>query len=213
MISKEKERCSICYLHKELCICSLVPKLKTETKIVLVMHEVERAKPSNTGRLLLQCLTHSEIRIRGAKDRSPTNLSGLDNDTTENLLLSLHPEAEPLNEGFVEKLKKPVQLVVPDGSWSQAARMGSKLIRQLPKLRRVSLIPEKPSIYRLRSEHHPSGMATFEAVALALKYLEKKQGIYIEKEMMKIFQIMIDRVLWTRGKIRADEVCGGLPKK
>ncbi|MCO5143037.1 MAG: DTW domain-containing protein [Oligoflexia bacterium] len=211
MISQTKERCLECYLHKELCICALVPHLKIETKVIIIMHDTERFKPSNTGRLLLQCLVGSEMRVRGTKDRQPTNLSGLDNSETENLLLSLHPDAELLTEKFVSELKKPVQLIVPDGSWSQAARMGSKLLQQLPKLRRVSLLPDKPSIYRLRSEHHPAGMATFEAVALALKYLERSEGIEIEKKMTKIFQIMTDRVLWTRGKLRAEDVCGGLP--
>lgn len=213
MISQDKVRCKQCYLHKELCICSLVPHLSTNAKVVIIMHDSERAKPSNTGRLLLQCLSNSEVRIRGAKDRSPTDLSGLNDNTKENLLLSLHPEAELINEDFVKNLKKPVQLIVPDGSWSQAARMGAKLSQQISHLRRVSLAPEKPSIYRLRSEHHPDGMATFEAVALALKYLERENGRAIEEKMTKIFHIMTDRILWVRGKIRADEVYGGLPTR
>lgn len=210
MLSRTKARCPRCVLHAELCVCAEIPRLETRTRVCLLIHFQELLKPSNTGRLAHLCLPNSEIRQRGLPDGTPLDLSGLVDDEHETWLLTLSERSEEITPELVGALKKPVRLLVPDGTWSQASRLGSKLGRQLPAARHVKLRATKPSEYRLRAEHHPDGMATFEAVARALGLLE---GAELQAAMEKVFRIMTDRVLWTRGKLPALSVTGGLPGK
>jgi len=175
------------------------------------MHVGERDKSSNTGRLAHLCLPNSEIRYRGERDGTPLNLEGLLSDSHETWMLHLSPDSEEINPDLVLRTVKPVRLLVPDGTWSQASRLGAKLARELPGVRQVKLLTAaKPSEYKLRAEHHPDGMATFEAIARALGVLE---GARVQETMEILFRRMNDRVLYARGKLSADKVSGGLPDR
>jgi DTW domain-containing protein YfiP len=206
----DQNRCPRCVLRRELCVCALVPRLESRTRVVLLMHAQEEKKPSNTGRLAHLCLPNSEIRLRGLRDGPPLSLEGLFDEEYETWMLHLSHESSELNEELAAKLDKPVRLLVPDGTWSQASRLGSMLAKKHPRIRHMKLKADVPSNYRLRTEHHPDGLATFEAIARALGILE---GPRVRQEMEKIFRIMTDRVLWTRGKIGAHEVASGIPGK
>jgi len=210
MLSKVKARCERCTLHRELCICSLIPRLETQARVVILMHALEEKKPSNTGRLAHLCLPNSEIRLRGSFDRSPMSFEGLVREDKESWMLFLSDTSEELSPELVAAAKKPIQLLVPDGTWAQASRLGSMLAKKLPTVKHVKLKASKPTQYLLRTEHHPDGMATFEAIARSLGVIE---GAKVQEEMEKIFQVMIDRVLWTRGKLPAEKVSGGIPGK
>lgn len=206
----EQNRCPRCVLRRELCVCALVPRIETRTRVVLLMHAQEEKKPSNTGRLAHLCLPNSEIRLRGLRDGTPLSLDGLFDDEYETWMLHLSHESEELNSERAARMEKPVRLLVPDGTWSQASRLGSMLAKRHPRIRHMKLKADVPSNYRLRTEHDPNGLATFEAIARALGILECAA---VREEMEKIFRIMTDRVLWTRGKIAAHEVTGGIPEK
>lgn len=203
-----KVRCSRCRLHQELCLCQLFPKIETRTRVVVLMHAQEEVKPTNTGRLAHLCLPNSEIRLSGTEDRKPLNIEGLNGEVQETWMLHLSHESSDLTPAMVPA--HPIRLLVPDGTWSQASRLGSKLARKLPNVKHVMLKADAPSNYRLRSEHHPDGLATFEAIARALGVIE---GPAIRTEMERFFQIATDRMLYTRGKLAAHEVTGGIPGK
>ncbi len=208
MHSCTKIRCERCRLHAELCICAQIPSLDLRTRISLLMHFQEKAKPSNTGRLAHLCLKNSEIRYRGNPDGKPLDLAGLFDEDYETWMLYLSPESETLSEQLGKRAAKPVRLLVLDGTWSQASRLGAKMATQFPGMKHVKLSAGKPSEYRLRTEHHPDGLATFEAIARALGFFE---GPAVQAQMEAIFRVMTDRVLYTRGKLAAEAVTGGLP--
>ena len=42
-------RCADCRMHRSLCICALLPRLETRTRVVLLLHQLEIVKPTNTG--------------------------------------------------------------------------------------------------------------------------------------------------------------------
>ena len=67
------------------------------------------------------------------------------------------------------------------------------------------------SEYRLRDEPRVGGLATLEAIARALRILEGERGPEIERAMLAVFRVMVERTLWFRGKLRDDEVTGGIP--
>jgi len=197
-------------MRQDLCLCADLPRIITKSRVILLMHVGEREKSSNTGRLAHLCLPNSEIRYRGERDGTPLSLEGLVADSHEAWMLHLSSESTELTSSLVDGTKKPVHLLVPDGTWAQASRLGSQLARLLPEVKHVKLSAGlKPSEYKLRKEHHPDGMATFEAIARSLGVLE---GEAVQAQMEKIFQQMNDRVLYSRGKLSAANVRGGLRK-
>lgn len=203
----KKERCERCQLHLDLCACDQMPNLPTRTRVVVLLHSQELKKPSNTGQLATRVLENSEVRIRGSIDRRPLDLEGLFDEKYETVLLALTDQSLDL-ESF--QSQKPVRLLVPDGTWAQASRLSSKLQKKFPQLKTVKLKADVPSIYRLRTEHDPNGMATYEAIARALGELE---GQGIRKQMEDFFRVFSDRMLFSRGKLSANEVMGGIPRK
>lgn len=205
--TREKPRCPKCLMTRELCICGLAPRLELETRVGLIMHVSERCRTSNTGRLVPLALSNSCICLRG--DRSgPTESSGLVPPGHRGLVLYPSSDSVVLDGEFTKSLDGPAALIVLDGSWSQAARMARRepSLRALP---RVKLPPGPPSSYRLRAQQDPARVCTFEAVARALGVLE---GPDVQAALERFFRVMVDRMLWARGKLRASEVAGGIPE-
>ena len=60
-------------MHRSLCICALLPRLATRTRVVLVVHQLEANKPTNTGLLAARCLANSTVVYRG---RAPDGADG-----------------------------------------------------------------------------------------------------------------------------------------
>jgi DTW domain-containing protein YfiP len=197
--------CATCRLPTTLCICALLPRLETRTRVVLLVPSGEARKPSNTGLLAARCLDNSTIQI--LRKRSGPMQAPVIHDKELPLVLFPAPHASPITD--YASSSQPIALIVPDGSWHQArARL------QRGPLRRhtcVTLPPLGPSEYRLRSEPELGGLATFEAIARALSILEGNQGGAISTAMLDVFRVMVERTLWFRGKLRDHEVTGGIP--
>ena len=186
-------------MHLTLCICALIPRVETRTRLLLILHQLEDRKPTNTGRLAARCLAQSAVSTRGGVP--PATLW----EGTEPVLLFPHAEARPL-EAWRDS-PRPITLVVPDGTWRQA----NKARRRVPGLDALpcaTLPPVVRSSYRLRHDRRPDRVSTIEAVALALRILE---GPAAAEPLELIFRIMVDRTLWTNGRIASGEVTGGIP--
>jgi DTW domain-containing protein YfiP len=205
-------RCTGCKLQRNLCICALVPELPTRTRVVLVLHQLETRKPTNTGLLAVRCLPNSEIVLRGrapdGRDAPPPARLASDlpwqRDPDRCVLLFPHEDAKPI-EDFAAA--GPLTLVVPDGTWSQAIR-ARKRIPGLEGLR-CATVPPGETTYRLRHDPRPGHLSTLEAIARALGALE---GPAVRSELERVLRIMVDRTLWSRGKLDAADVEGGIPR-
>lgn len=169
--------------------------------MVLVVPWGEARKPSNTGLLATRCLENSTVQIRH-KGTGPL-LAPVIHDGELPLVLFPSPDATPITN--YASSPQSIALLVPDGSWPQA-RAHRRLLRHH---RCVTLPDLGPSEYRLRSEPQVGGLATLEAIARALGILE---GDAIHSAMLAVFRMFVDRTLWFRGKLRADEVSGGIPE-
>lgn len=181
-----------------LCICAAIPRLSTETRVIVLMHHREVKMPTNTGRLAHRCLVNSRLILRGLKD-NPADLDPGETFTGTPLLLHPTEDAITLDEGFRARVPPPYTLIVPDGSWRQAAKMGSRE-QSLEAILRVKLGAQAPSRYQLRKETKPGGLATIEAIGRALGFLESSD---IESELEKIFVLMVERTLRSRGVLPA----------
>jgi DTW domain-containing protein YfiP len=191
-------------MHVSLCICALIPRLSTRTRLVLVMHRIEDRKPTNTGRLAAECLVESRVLVRG-HESSPTDRFEAPGGTTP-VLLFPHEGALDLRE--LAGSDTPVTLVVPDGTWRQASKIRQR-VEGVGTIPCAVLPPGAPSRYRLRFEAHDGGLATMEAIARAFGILE---GAHVQAALEDLLDIMVDRTLWARGEIATSAVRGGVPK-
>jgi DTW domain-containing protein len=201
-------RCSRCQFPLSLCSCGQLPQWTTATRLVLLIHAQEFHRTTNTGRWAHLCLPNSEIRFHGLPNREPISWDGLSEGNTDYLILCLADDALPL-EQVLEKRnsQRPIQLLVPDGNWGQGSRLARKARKALPHIQPVKLTGGAPSRYRLRTEHHPDGLSTFEAIARTLGAIEGEEG---QKKLEEAFEVLVSRRLWLRGKIKKDEILGGL---
>ena len=181
-------------MHRELCLCAEMEPLRLDTRVVLLMHRREFAKTTNTGRLALLSLANSELRLRGYPGEQ---VGGEDLVQGQGQPLLLFPDenARELDTEWVAELRRPVTLIVPDGTWRQA----SKVLTRVPGLEsvpRIRLSEGPPTVYRLRREIREGGLATFEAIARALGVLE---GPEVQSRLEALFHLMVERTLRTRG--------------
>lgn len=183
-------RCGTCRMHIGLCFCDRLPRLATTTRVVLVTHNREDRKASNTGRLAVACLEDAHIVVRGERATAAPELPIAEG--TEPLLLFPHADAEVL-----AKSDRPVTLIVPDGSWRQAFKVRAR-VPSLRGVRAVRVPPGPPSRYRLRREFYDYGLATIEAIARALDVLE---GPAVRSALEEALELMVARALWVKGDI------------
>jgi DTW domain-containing protein len=199
-------RCRHCRMHESLCICEMIPRIETRTRLVLVIHRFEDRKPTNTGRLATLCLPDSETIVRGHEDRptAPIPIA----PETQPLLLFPAEDAAPI-EPFA-RCGRPVTLIVPDGTWRQASKVRSRVpgLRDVPC---VTLPRGAPSHYRLRFDPHAQGLATIEAIARAFAILECERGAEVQQRLEWVFRAMVERTLWARGAVEKQDVTGGIP--
>ena len=198
-------RCRQCRMHDSLCVCALIPRLETRTRLVLVIHRDEERKPTNSGQLAARCLPNSEIYVRGVANQPPPRFTS---DPARQPLL-LFPSDDAIPIASFARSPRPVTLIVPDGTWRQAGKVPQRMpgLRDLP---RVSLPPGAPTIYRLRAEAPGARLATLEAIARALGILE---GDAVREALERLFRVMVERTLWLRGALRSDQVTGEIPER
>jgi len=191
-------------MARRVCVCDLIPDLHTATRLLLMTHQYERRRSSNTGRMLGLALQSATVRTYGLAAGDDA-LDG----TEEAPVWVLHPgpDADVLGPG--DAGANPT-LVVPDGNWRQTRRW-SRRHAWRPGIRRVTLPDGPPSAYQLRHDGRPGYLSTFEAVVRALAALEEDPATL--EALMRLFRVVVDRTLWTRGQLPEERVTGGVPPR
>jgi DTW domain-containing protein YfiP len=190
-------------MRYEICLCQdaslcqeyLKNQTSYQTRVIIYMHHRERHLTTNTARIAQLCLPDCDVRLRGLT-YCPIQLEGVFEENRQSLLLYPSEDATELSKDYVESFKKPLTLVVPDGSWRQA----SKLYRReeaLSAIPRVKIPQGALSEYKLRREPKKYGLATFEAIARALGHIEGKQ---VQEPLEKVFKKMVKLTLLSRGQ-------------
>jgi DTW domain-containing protein YfiP len=198
-----------------LCVCALLPSLTTRTRVVLLLHQLELRKTTNTGRLALRCLTNSALALRGQliEDLTlPRNAAVVApawlTEAARPVLLFPGADARPLEE-FASADGPPLTLVVPDGTWSQASRMRKRFpgLDQIPCARLPDTLV---STYRLRHDLRPGHLSTMQAIAHAIGILESTA---VEQQLLHALQVTVELTLYSKGRLPADQITGGLPDR
>lgn len=191
---KTKDPCPVCFLHKSRCICHLIPNLAVKTRLVLIVHAKELKRTTNTGRLAVQALSNSEMRIRGGSKQA-LDLGDLLNGPYRTLLFYPSDNAVELRSQIMINDPRPIQLLVPDGNWRQASKVHYRH-EELKDVPRVMIREENLASSHLRAESTSYGMATLEAIAKAFYLLE---GPEVGEQLMALFQAKLEQTMASRG--------------
>lgn len=159
--------CARCQRPLSMCLCALIPRLQSRTRVLLLQHSSERRHPLNTARLAALGLVNAQLEIGEDFPDLPLWLDG-----HEPWLLFPGPEAvtvDQLSPALTGEEKR--LLVIPDGTWRKARLLlhANPLLAALPRL---TLPPGPPSRYRVRKAPAPEALSTVEAVVAALNVLE-----------------------------------------
>jgi len=200
-------RCPRCRLHTDLCACDVLVPLPVATELLVVAHRYEVRKPNSTGMLAALCLQGARLCLRG-RHGSPDDAVTWQPHRTP---LFLFPCAGAVALDAWKAARPagapPVALIVPDGTWRQAKRVHRR-VAELAGVEAVFLPGAHATGLRLRHAHAPSRLATLEAIALAFGILE---GPPAEAHLMRAFRTVVERVLWSNGRLASDEVTTGIP--
>lgn len=196
---KPHNRCQRCQMLSQYCLCSDAEECKKklehlQSSVHIIMHHRERFLTTNTARLAKLCLPRCEIHLRGMIEKKIPFDEILKN-APHPLLLYPSEKATELSSDYVKKISGPITLIVPDGSWRQASKV-AKRENVLEKIPHVKVLKGSESQYKLRREPKFSGLATFEAIAIALGIIE---GCNIQQNLEAVFLKMVDQTLKSRG--------------
>jgi DTW domain-containing protein YfiP len=191
---KTKKPCHGCGLHQVHCICHLIPRLDSVTRLTLVIHKNELKRTTNTGQLAVAAIRNSDMKIMGVEG-SPFLLEEILLPQYHNLLFYPSDDALELNHELLEQIKKPIPLIVPDGNWRQASKVHYRN-KQLHGLQRVKIDVPNEARYFMRKESKPIGMATLEAIAHAFGVIE---GESVKNILLNLYQAKLHSTLAGRG--------------
>jgi len=176
----------------------VLPRIELRTKVCLVIHAKELRRSSNTGRLAIGALVNSEMRIRGQSGQR-LDLGDLLVEPYRTLLFYPSHDAVELTSAVVAQDPKPIQLIVPDGTWRQASKISYRQ-RELQNVQRVMISTPNSAAFHLRAQHRQDGMATLQAIAHALGIIE---GDLVKAQLMKVYNRKLEQTLRNRGLLKA----------
>lgn len=199
--NRKKPRCWGCGLKPDICACDKMPTVELKTPLCIVQQIRERTKPTNTARLFHNMVPTVPILPFGMRE-PPFDPGPLEDPDVEFYNLFLRDDATPVDELPELAPGKRRGFVVLDGTWHQCSRMARRVpvVRDLPC---VMLPPGKPSIWRVRTQHDPRGVSTFEATVRLLEIVEGPEAV---KPLIEAFELITARLLHLKGKLRSPEV-------
>jgi len=176
-------KCPRCLFREEHCLCPVIPRLVTRTRVVLLRHHSERLRASNSGRLAHLALEGSVLRDLFGPDRVSTELP-----IGPGAWL-VYPEGEPWR---APPAPTPKELVFLDATWHQARRMRQRIaaLRGMP----VLALATTGGAARMRRAPRPEQVSTIEAVAAALRLVE---GGEAPEALERLFAAAVQRMART----------------
>jgi hypothetical protein len=156
-------------------MCKKVVQVSTTIRVLILQHPQEQFKLLNSARLCNLAIKNSVLRV-GLSWRNLSHALGEETDSKEWGVLFLKGVIDPSRRIELYDAKKrqllPIKtkfkgIVVIDGSWKQAKAMWWRN----PWLLRLTRITLNPAYKSLRGQAKKEGLATIEAVALALECL------------------------------------------
>lgn len=199
--NRKKPRCYGCGLKPDTCACDLMPTVELNTPLAVVQQIRERFKPTNTARLFTKMVPAVPILPFGMRE-PPFDEGPLLDPDIEYYNLFLRDDATPVDELPAPSPGKRRGFVVLDGTWHQCSRMARRVphVRELPC---VKLPPGRPSIWRVRAQHDPRGVSTFEAMVRLVEIVEGPEAV---RPLIEMFELITARLLYLKGRLKSPDV-------
>lgn len=187
-----RPRCAACQRPESHCLCALVPRLSSATRLLILQHPDETQHALNTARLAALGLVNSELLVGEQFEGLEARWEGY-----TPWLLFPDEQAESLEhiKAKAEHSGKAM-LVIPDGTWRKAHKLLylNPCVAALP---RVSLPTGLSSRYRLRKAPAAGAVSTIEAIVTALNVLETPKRF---DALLAPFERLIERQIEAMGE-------------
>lgn len=149
-------------------------------KFILLTHEREILKGTNTGRLVKEVLEdESELIIWKRKEPNPFVVKLL--ETKKAALVFPDNNAE----GSLS-IQQYEYLVILDGTWQEARKMFNQSA-YLQEADKVSILPTKPSVFKLRRNQIEGGLSTVECVIELLRQMNSDEKLKLMENRFALF--------------------------
>ncbi|WP_416422941.1 DTW domain-containing protein [Pseudomonas sp. App30] len=181
--------CPRCNRPESRCLCALIPRLPSRTRVLILQHPSEVNHALNTARLAALGLVNAELVVGETVDAALLDPPGY-----RACLLFPGEGAQPLAASSAGQ--QPMLLVVPDGTWRKARKL-LHLNPALAALPRVTLDGAPPSRYRLRKAPAAGALSTIEAITQALEVLEAPASF---QALLAPFDALIDGQIAAMGE-------------
>ncbi|WP_070886370.1 DTW domain-containing protein [Pseudomonas sp. D2-3] len=188
-----RPRCTRCKRPASHCLCSLIPDLPSRTEVLVLQHPDEVDHALNTANLAVLGLRNANLWVGEVFDALPDWLA---QPGYRPCLLFPGEDARPINQLCRDADRRPVRLVVPDGTWRKARKL-LYLNPVLDALPRVTLVDAPASRYRLRKAPMEGSLSTLEALVEALNLLEAPADY---RELLKPFDALIEGQIAAMGE-------------
>ena len=188
--------CEVCHRPTVACVCERIVSYPTERRVLILQHPQERDALLGSAQILEASLPKAKIVV-GLSWRNLGAALGEESVDARRWAV-LFPDRESLGDRAETRSGSPIDpaslagIIVLDGTWSKAKTLWWRN-PWLNKLNRLSLNPQKPSIYgRLRAEPRREFVSTLESVAAALTLCGESPEIQAGLE--RVFRTLVQRV-------------------
>lgn len=188
--------CDTCHRPTVACVCDRIVRYPTARRILILQHPQERDALLGSAQILEASLPQAKLVV-GLSWPNLAAALGEDNVDPHQWAV-LFPDRESLGDRVETRSGAPLEpssltgIVVLDGTWSKAKTLWWRN-PWLNRLNRLSLSPEKPSIYgRLRAEPRREFVSTLESVAAALTLCGEAPEI--ANGLERVFRTLVQRV-------------------
>ena len=218
-------RCELCRLAQTHCICHLLPSTSTIKRLtakqsdlsagfLLLMHDIEVLKPSNTGKLIADLVNETYAFLWSRTVPNPELLAVLNDQQWQPFVVFPSQYAEQGREVIQEKIvcsfgKRPLFIML-DGSWREAKKMFRKS-PYLAKFPMVSFDPQQlspqcdnsektTSRYQIRIANVDNQFATAEVAARVLTMAGEHQKAHLLDLWFDVFSYQYQKSVCQTNK-------------
>jgi DTW domain-containing protein YfiP len=187
--------CETCHRPRPACVCDRITQHASVRRILILQHPQERDALLGSAQILVASLPKAQLVV-GLSWRNLAHALG-DEGVDAKRWAVLFPDREATGDQVTGR-GGPIEptalegIIVLDGTWSKAKTLWWRN-PWLNKLSRLTLKPQKPSIYgRLRAEPRRDYVSTLESVGAALTLCGESPEI--EASLNRTFRTLVQRV-------------------
>ncbi len=207
--------CLACRRPEKGCLCASIRPFSVDVPFIILIHPKEARRASTgTARLARLCLENSEM-LAGVDFTEDERVNRWIADPGYEPVV-LFPGKSPIELGGnhlsgLEASGRKLCVFVIDGTWITARKI-MKLSRNLNRLPRISLAPERPSRFAIRQQPHKLCLSTIEAVHDCIDLLDRTGYLQSGGRQGNLLEVF-DRMVSIQREYMEDTTLPGYRKR